>query len=78
MVFLKIEMEDHYIWFIPSYHNLYFLKFLNDSMLEIHQYLLCSTSNKAKNKEFMVFRNILNLQNIYDHHKKLILTIYAS
>ena len=47
MVFLKIEMGNHYNWIIPSFDNLYFLKFLNENMLEIHQYLLCSTWNKA-------------------------------
>ena len=61
MVFLKIEMgNQNYNWFISSCDNLYFVKFLNENPLEIHQYLLCPTWNKAKNKEFTVLRISLN------------------
>ena len=57
MVFLKIEMGNHYYnLFISSCYNTYFLKFLNEYVLEIHQYLLSPTWNKANNKEFTVFR----------------------
>ena len=60
MVFLIIEMGNPYNWFIPYCDNLYFLKFLNVNMLEMHQYLLCPTWNKAKNKEFTVLCIPLN------------------
>ena len=54
MVFLKIEMGNHYYnLFISSGYNRYFHKFLNENVLEIHQYLL---SNQANNKELTVFR----------------------
>ena len=55
-MFLKIEMGNHFNnFFISSCYNSYFLKFLNENALEIHQYLLCPTWNKANNKEFPVF-----------------------
>ena len=61
MLFLKIEMENHfYNLFISSYYNSYFLKFLNENELDIHQYLLCPTWNKANNKEYTVFCIALN------------------
>ena len=69
MVFLKIEMGNHnYNWFISSGDNLYCLKFLNENPLEIHQYLLCPTWNKAKNKRIYGSSYILKLHNIYDRH----------
>ena len=70
MVFLKIEMGNTYYWFIPYCDNLYFLKFLNVNMLEMQQYLLCPTWNKAKNKEIYGSSYTLKLHNIYDCHKK--------
>ena len=47
MVFLKIEMENHYYNLcISSCYNSYFLKFLNENALEIHQYLLIMSNLK--------------------------------
>ena len=67
ILFLKIEMENHfYNLFISSYYNSYFLKFLNENALYIHQYLLCPNWNKANNKEYTVFLYIFKLHNIYD------------
>ena len=57
MLFLKIEMENHfYNLFISSCYISYFLKFLNEKAPEIHQYLLCPTWDKANNKEYTVSR----------------------
>ena len=38
IVFLKIEIGNPYKWFIHSCDNLYYLKFLNENMLKMHQY----------------------------------------
>ena len=58
MVFLKIEMRNHYYnLFISSCYNTYFLKFMNENVLELNQYLFSPTEIKQtiKNLRFSVY-----------------------